>query len=302
MTFDNLEIIEPLLRALNHEGYSTPTPIQQQAIPVILNNHDVLGCAQTGTGKTAAFSIPILQNIYKATTKGQRREVKALVLTPTRELAVQIDESFAAYGRYTDLRHTVIYGGVGQRTQTDALRRGVDILVATPGRLLDLMNQGYVDLRRVEFFVLDEADRMLDMGFIHDIRKIVSKIPQKRQTLLFSATMPDEIAHLAESILRDPVRIEVTPAASTVDTIEQYLYYADREHKMPLLVDLLKDQSKESVLIFSRTKHGADKIAKNLLREGIRSDAIHGNKSQTARQIALKKFKAKKSGYLLQQT
>lgn len=299
MTFDNLEIIEPLLRALNHEGYSTPTPIQQQAIPVILNNHDVLGCAQTGTGKTAAFSIPILQNIYKATSKGQRREVKALVLTPTRELAVQIDESFAAYGRYTDLRHTVIYGGVGQRTQTDALRRGVDILVATPGRLLDLMNQGYVDLRRVEFFVLDEADRMLDMGFIHDIRKIVSKIPQKRQTLLFSATMPDEIAHLAESILRDPVRIEVTPAASTVDTIEQYLYYADREHKMPLLVDLLKDQSKESVLIFSRTKHGADKIAKNLLREGIRSDAIHGNKSQTARQIALKKFKAKKIRVLI---
>ncbi|MDX9782065.1 MAG: DEAD/DEAH box helicase [Bacteroidales bacterium] len=299
MTFDNLEIIEPLLRALNHEGYSTPTPIQQQAIPVILNNHDVLGCAQTGTGKTAAFSIPILQNIYKAERKGQRREVKALVLTPTRELAVQIDESFASYGRYTDLRHTVIYGGVGQRAQTDALRRGVDILVATPGRLLDLMNQGYVDLRRVEFFVLDEADRMLDMGFIHDIRKIVSKIPPKRQTLLFSATMPDEIAHLAESILRDPVRIEVTPAASTVDTIEQFLYYADREHKMPLLVDLLKDESKESVLIFSRTKHGADKIAKNLLREGIRSDAIHGNKSQTARQIALKKFKAKKIRVLI---
>lgn len=299
MTFDNLEIIEPLLRALNHEGYSTPTPIQQQAIPVILNNHDVLGCAQTGTGKTAAFSIPILQNIYKAERKGQRREVKALVLTPTRELAVQIDESFASYGRFTDLRHTVIYGGVGQRAQTDALRRGVDILVATPGRLQDLMNQGYVDLRRVEFFVLDEADRMLDMGFIHDIRKIVSKIPQKRQTLLFSATMPDEIAHLAESILRDPVRIEVTPAASTVDTIEQFLYYADREHKMPLLVDLLKDESKESVLIFSRTKHGADKIAKNLLREGIRSDAIHGNKSQTARQIALKKFKAKKIRVLI---
>lgn len=299
MTFDNLEIIEPLLRALNHEGYSTPTPIQQQAIPVILNNHDVLGCAQTGTGKTAAFSIPILQNIYKAERKGQRREVKALVLTPTRELAVQIDESFASYGRYTDLRHTVIYGGVGQRAQTDALRRGVDILVATPGRLLDLMNQGYVDLRNVEFFVLDEADRMLDMGFIHDIRKIVSKIPPKRQTLLFSATMPDEIAHLAESILRDPIRIEVTPAASTVDTIEQFLYYADREHKMPLLVDLLKDKSKESVLIFSRTKHGADKIAKNLLREGIRSDAIHGNKSQTARQIALKKFKAKKIRVLI---
>ena len=192
MTFDNLEIIEPLLRALNHEGYSTPTPIQQQAIPVILNNHDVLGCAQTGTGKTAAFSIPILQNIYKATTKGQRREVKALVLTPTRELAVQIDESFAAYGRYTDLRHTVIYGGVGQRTQTDALRRGVDILVATPGRLLDLMNQGYVDLRRVEFFVLDEADRMLDMGFIPDIEKIASLLPP-HQTALFSATMPSPI-------------------------------------------------------------------------------------------------------------
>lgn len=299
MTFDNLEIIEPLLRALNHEGYSTPTPIQQQAIPVILKNHDILGCAQTGTGKTAAFSIPILQKIYESRIKGSQRDIKALILTPTRELAVQIDESFASYGRYTGLAHTVIYGGVGQRSQTDALRRGVEILVATPGRLLDLMTQGWVDLRKVEFFVLDEADRMLDMGFIHDIKRVISKLPVQRQTLLFSATMPDEIAHLADSILKKPIRIEVTPAASTVDTIEQYLYYADRENKMPLLIDLLKDESKESVLIFSRTKHGADKIAKNLLREGIRSDAIHGNKSQTARQIALKKFKAKKIRVLI---
>jgi ATP-dependent RNA helicase RhlE len=299
MTFENLEIIEPLMRALNHEGYSTPTPIQQQAIPVILNNHDILGCAQTGTGKTAAFSIPILQNIYKSEKNGKKRVLKALILAPTRELALQISESFAAYGRYTDIKHTVIFGGVGQRPQTDALRKGVEILVATPGRLLDLMGQGYVDLRNIEFFVLDEADRMLDMGFIHDIQRIVSKLPQKRQTLLFSATMPDEIAHLAQSILRDPVRVDVTPPSSTVDTIEQYLYYADREHKMPLLVDLLRDESKESVLIFSRTKHGADKIAKNLLREGIRSDAIHGNKSQTARQIALKKFKSKKIRVLI---
>ncbi|OJV22287.1 MAG: DEAD/DEAH box helicase [Bacteroidetes bacterium 41-46] len=299
MTFENLEIIEPLMRALNHEGYSTPTPIQQQAIPVILNNHDILGCAQTGTGKTAAFSIPILQNIYKSEKNGKKRVLKALILAPTRELALQISESFAAYGRYTDLKHTVIFGGVGQRPQTDALRKGVEILVATPGRLLDLMGQGYIDLRNIEFFVLDEADRMLDMGFIHDIQRIVSKLPQKRQTLLFSATMPDEIAHLAQSILRDPVRVDVTPPSSTVDTIEQYLYYADREHKMPLLVDLLRDESKESVLIFSRTKHGADKIAKNLLREGIRSDAIHGNKSQTARQIALKKFKSKKIRVLI---
>jgi len=299
MTFENLEIIEPLMRALNHEGYSTPTPIQQQAIPVILNNHDILGCAQTGTGKTAAFSIPILQNIYKSEKNGKKRVLKALILAPTRELALQISESFASYGRYTDLKHTVIFGGVGQRPQTDALRKGVEILVATPGRLLDLMGQGYVDLRNIEFFVLDEADRMLDMGFIHDIQRIVSKLPQKRQTLLFSATMPDEIAHLAQSILRDPVRVDVTPPSSTVDTIEQYLYYADREHKMPLLVDLLRDESKESVLIFSRTKHGADKIAKNLLREGIRSDAIHGNKSQTARQIALKKFKSKKIRVLI---
>ena len=318
MTFENLEIIEPVLRALNQAGYSAPTPIQQQAIPIILNNHDVLGCAQTGTGKTAAFSIPIIQNIFlscqnepvqevkvsqesrlKKRGRGPGREIKALVLTPTRELAVQIDESFSTYGRYTGLVHTVVFGGVGQRPQTDALRRGVDVLIATPGRLLDLMGQGYVDLRSVQFLVLDEADRMLDMGFINDIRKVVSTLPSKRQTLLFSATMPDEIAHLAESILRDPVRVEVTPVSSTVDTIEQYLYYADRDEKLPLLVDLLKDESKESVLVFSRTKHGADRIAKGLMLEGIKSDAIHGNKSQSARQAALNMFKSKKIRVLI---
>lgn len=321
MTFENLEIIEPVLRALNQAGYSAPTPIQQQAIPIILNNHDVLGCAQTGTGKTAAFSIPIIQNIFlscqnrpvqesevtvlpeskkvKKKNKGAVRDIKALVLTPTRELAVQIGDSFSTYGKFTGLVHTVVFGGVGQRPQTDALRRGVDVLIATPGRLLDLMGQGYVDLRHVEFLVLDEADRMLDMGFIHDIRRVVSTIPSKRQTLLFSATMPDEIAHLAESILRDPVRVEVTPVSSTVDTIEQYLYYADRDEKLPLLVDLLKDESKESVLVFSRTKHGADRIAKGLMMEGIKSDAIHGNKSQSARQAALNMFKSKKIRVLI---
>ena len=295
MQFKELEIIEPILKALIKEGYSIPTPIQEKAIPIILNNRDVLGCAQTGTGKTAAFTIPILQHLYDNVNQGRNKQIKALVLTPTRELAVQIGDSFSAYGRYTSLSHTVVYGGVSQRSQTDALRRGVDILIATPGRLLDLINQGYINLRNVDHFVLDEADRMLDMGFIEDIHRIVDMIPQQRQTLFFSATMPDEIAHFANKILNNPVKVEVTPTASTVDTIEQFLYFADREQKIPLLIDLLKDESKESVLVFSRTKHGADKIAKSLLHAGIETDAIHGNKSQFARQNTLNSFKRHKT-------
>lgn len=299
MTFQELNIIEPILKALEQEGYTSPTPIQQEAIPVILEGNDVLGCAQTGTGKTAAFSIPILQKFHNAAAQGRNRPIKALVLTPTRELAIQIGESFATYGRNLSLRHTVIFGGVGQKPQTDALRAGIDILVATPGRLLDLINQGYVNLRTIEFFVLDEADRMLDMGFIHDIKRILPLLPQRRQTLLFSATMPSEIASLANSILHKPIRVEVTPVSSTVDMIEQYLYYVDKKQKNSLLIDLLQDPDKESVLVFSRTKHGADKIAKVLCRAGIGSEAIHGNKSQNARQRALSNFKERTTRVLI---
>lgn len=299
MTFKQLEIIEPILKALDQQGYTTPTPIQQDAIPLILQGNDILGCAQTGTGKTAAFSIPILQKFYAATPKRGRREIKALILTPTRELAIQIDESFAAYGRHTGLRHSVIYGGVGQKPQTDALNTGVDILTATPGRLLDLINQGFINLKTIEFFVLDEADRMLDMGFIHDIKRILPLLPSRRQTLFFSATMPPEIAKLANSILTDPRRVEVTPESSTVDMIEQWLYYVEKKQKTALLTSLLDDPSKESILVFSRTKHGADKIAKQLTKDGIPAEAIHGNKSQNARQRALSNFKDRTTRVLI---
>lgn len=299
MTFKQLEIIEPILKALDQQGYTTPTPIQQDAIPLILQGNDILGCAQTGTGKTAAFSIPILQKFYAATPKRGRREIKALILTPTRELAIQIDESFAAYGRHTGLRHSVIYGGVGQKPQTDALNAGVDILTATPGRLLDLINQGFINLKTIEFFVLDEADRMLDMGFIHDIKRILPLLPSRRQTLFFSATMPPEIAKLANSILTDPRRVEVTPESSTVDMIEQWLYYVEKKQKTALLTSLLDDPSKESILVFSRTKHGADKIAKQLTKDGIPAEAIHGNKSQNARQRALSNFKDRTTRVLI---
>lgn len=291
MTFKELNLIEPLLKALDHEGYSIPTPIQTTAIPLILADHDVLGCAQTGTGKTAAFSIPILQKLYTAPQSKGHRPIKALVLTPTRELAIQIGESFAAYGKHTGLRHTVIFGGVGQKPQTDALKRSVDILIATPGRLLDLISQDFVHLKQLSFFVLDEADRMLDMGFIHDIKKILPLLPKHKQTLFFSATMPPEIASLANSILVNPKKVEVTPVSSTVENIDQYLYFVEKKEKTSLLLELLRDRKKESVLVFSRTKHGADKIAKNLLKEGIESAAIHGNKSQNARQRALSNFK-----------
>lgn len=299
MTFTELNIIEPILRALDSEGYETPTPIQEQAIPIIIEGNDILGCAQTGTGKTAAFSIPILQKFYNSTSNGRNRPIKALVLTPTRELAIQIDQSFATYGKFLGLKHCVIFGGVGQKPQTDALRAGVDILTATPGRLLDLINQGFVNLKTVEFFVLDEADRMLDMGFIHDIKRILPLLPKQRQTLFFSATMPREIATLADSMLTKPHRVEVTPVSSTVDIIQQTVYYVDKASKVSLLIDLLEDKKMESVLVFSRTKHGADKIAKALTKANISSEAIHGNKSQNARQRALANFKDRTTRVLI---
>lgn len=299
MTFKELNLIEPILKALDTQGYTTPTPIQQEAIPLILDGRDVLGCAQTGTGKTAAFSIPIIQKFNNANLHKGKRSLKALVLTPTRELAIQIDESFAAYGSQTSLRHTVIFGGVGQKPQTDALSRGIDVLVATPGRLLDLINQGFINLKSIEFFVLDEADRMLDMGFIHDIKRILPMLPTKRQTLLFSATMPAEIASLANSILTNPARVEVTPVSSTVDMINQSLYFIDKGDKAKLLTNLLDDPSKESILVFTRTKHGADKLAKILCKADIQTEAIHGNKSQNARQRALSNFKDRSTRVLI---
>jgi ATP-dependent RNA helicase RhlE len=292
MAFQNLNLIEPILKALAKEGYTTPTPIQQQAIPLALNGHDVLGCAQTGTGKTAAFSIPIIQLL--ALQKQRKPGIKALILTPTRELAIQIEESIAAYGTFANIRHTVIFGGVSQLHQTNALKRGVDILVATPGRLLDLINQRFVDLRQLEFFVLDEADRMLDMGFIHDVKKIIALLPQKRQTMFFSATMPPEIQKLADTLLKNPKMVEVTPPSSTVDKIEQKLYYTNKNDKPKLLLYLLDKENIDTALVFTRTKHGADRVVKALLKEGIKAAAIHGNKSQNARQNALSGFKAGK--------
>lgn len=291
MTFEKLELIEPIRKALEKEKYTTPTPIQAEAIPVVLDGSDLLGCAQTGTGKTAAFSIPIIQKIEEQILSGRKPGIKALILTPTRELAIQIGESFAAYGRYTHVEHTVIFGGVGQKPQTDALVRGVDVLIATPGRLLDLINQGFIRLNTLEYFVLDEADRMLDMGFIHDIKRILPLLPKKRQSLFFSATMPPEIERLAGTILHEPEKVEVTPASSTVDTIDQSVYFVEKAEKINLLKELLEDRSLESVLVFTRTKHGADKVARVLNKAGIGAEAIHGNKGQNARQRALASFK-----------
>ena len=291
MTFEQLELIEPIQKALTKEGYTIPTPIQAEAIPYVLDGYDLLGCAQTGTGKTAAFSIPIIQNLYNERQHGKVRGIKALILTPTLELAIQIGESFTAYGKYTGVRHTVIFGGVGQKPQTDALERGVDVLIATPGRLLDLINQGFISLKYLDYFVLDEADRMLDMGFIHDIKRILPLLPKKRQSLFFSATMPPEIERLAGTILHEPQKVEVTPASSTVDKIDQSVYFVEKAEKVSLLTHLLKDSSLESVLVFTRTKHGADKVARVLAKANIGAEAIHGNKSQTARQRALTNFK-----------
>ncbi len=289
MAFKKLDIIQPILSALSTEGYTTPTPIQQQSIPIILERKDLLGCAQTGTGKTAAFAIPILQILY--TQKHVSKGISVLILTPTRELAIQIGESFEAYGRHTNITHTVIFGGVSQMHQVNALKRGVDILIATPGRLLDLMDQGFIDLRHLEIFVLDEADRMLDMGFIHDVKKVITKIPAKRQTLFFSATMPAEIQSLADSLLTNPEKVSVTPPSSTVDAIDQSLYYVNKGDKPSLLLYLLKNPDIVTALVFTRTKHGADKVVKILQKENITAAAIHGNKSQNARQLALNNFK-----------
>lgn len=293
MLFKELELIEPILNALETEGYVNPTPIQQQAIPLALAGRDLLGCAQTGTGKTAAFAIPILQLVCKTQIGGNySKGIKALILTPTRELAIQIDESFAAYGKNLRMKHQVIFGGVSQVHQVNALRSGVDILVATPGRLLDLMQQGHVRLHDIQFFVLDEADRMLDMGFINDVKKIVAKLPAKKQTLFFSATMPPEIEKLSATLLHNPAKVEVTPVSSTVEKIEQAVYFVEKENKKHLLNELLKDQQIQTALVFTRTKHGADKVVKDLTKQGITAEAIHGNKSQNARQRALTNFKA----------
>jgi len=290
MQFSELQLIEPLLRAVRAEGYTEPSPIQTQAIPSVLAGKDLLGCAQTGTGKTAAFALPILQRL--ATRKAQgARHLRALVLTPTRELASQIGESFSVYGQYTSIRQVTIYGGVNQNPQVDRLRRGADVLVATPGRLLDLIDQGYISLDRLEVFVLDEADRMLDMGFIHAVRKIIMYLPVKRQTLLFSATMPADIQSLANSILTDPVMVSVAPAATTVETIQQSIFFVEKPNKPALLNHLLADKSMKRVLVFTRTKHGADKVVRLLKRESVSAAAIHGNKSQSAREQALASFK-----------
>ena len=292
MLFEELGLIEPIQRALNQEGYTQPTPIQEKAIPAVLEGYDLIGLAQTGTGKTAAFAIPIIQILetYPLNAKGYKH-IRALILTPTRELAAQISDSFTAYGRHTSITKEVIFGGVSQHHQTIALRNGVDVLIATPGRLLDLINQGYIHLDHLELFVLDEADRMLDMGFIHDVKRVIKLLPNDRQTLLFSATMPPAIAELANGLLYKPVTVEVTPVSSTAERIDQSVYFVSKKDKLNLLVHLLQEHKIKRTLVFSRTKHGADKIMKDLKKQGINAAAIHGNKSQAARESALLQFK-----------
>ncbi len=295
MQFENINIIQPIQKALKAEGYTQPTPIQEQAIPPLLEGNDLLGCAQTGTGKTAAFAIPILQKLsYQQRNLKGNRPIKALVLAPTRELALQISDSFKAYGKFLGLKTLVIYGGVSQNPQTKALSAGVDILVATPGRLLDLISQKYIRLNQIESFVLDEADMMLDMGMLQDVRKIIKHMPVERQNMLFSATMPTEIAKLAGTMLNKPVKVTITPVSSTVEVIEQNVYHVNKTNKINLLIHLLKNKEIVSALVFSRTKHGADKIVKLLERSGYKAQAIHGNKSQNARQLALNNFKERK--------
>ncbi|MBC7486051.1 MAG: DEAD/DEAH box helicase [Cytophagaceae bacterium] len=293
MLFKELNLIPPILDALRAEGYSQPTPIQEQAIPFILQGKDLLGCAQTGTGKTAAFAIPILQLLHakKSTDRNLKRPIKALIVTPTRELAIQISESFNAYGINTGLKNTVVFGGVSQKAQTDALKAGVDILIATPGRLLDLIQQKFVNLQSLDIFVLDEADRMLDMGFIHDVKKLLAIIPARRQSLFFSATMAPTIVKLAETILNKPASVSVTPVSSTAETIQQLVYFVDQKNKNSLLSHVLEDKAIGTALVFTRTKHGANKVTKYLLSKNIMAEAIHGNKSQSARQTALQNFK-----------
>ena len=300
MTFKNLGIIEPILRALEAEGYTHPTPIQEQSIPILLNRKDLLGCAQTGTGKTAAFSIPIIQHIHneKIHKKGKRK-ITALIVTPTRELAIQIGENCTKYGKFTHVNNTVIFGGVKQGAQTNALKNGIDILVATPGRLLDLMNQGYISLKDIKYCVLDEADHMLDMGFIHDIRKIIAALPDKRQSLFFSATMPQSIVKLSQSILGNPEKVTIKPEQATSEKVEQALYYVSKKSKTKLLTHIIQENDIDSLLVFSRTKHGANKIVKQLGKVQIKAEAIHGNKSQGARQRALENFKNRDTKVLI---
>jgi ATP-dependent RNA helicase RhlE len=295
LSFQKLNVIEPILRALTNEGYTTPTPIQEQAIPLVLQRKDLFGCARTGTGKTAAFAIPVLQILHeqKLVSKEPNNTIKALILTPTRELAIQIKESLDAYGKFTGLKHAVIFGGVSQQTQVNTLRRGVDILVATPGRLLDLVNQRFVNLSSIRLLILDEADRMLDMGFVHDVKKIIAKVPRERQTLFFSATMAPAIRQLANTILMNPVHIEVTPVSSTAETVRQAIYFVQKTSKQSLLKHLLFNADIPMTLVFTRTKHGADRVAKELNSSGITAAAIHGNKSQQARQSALLKFRSR---------
>ena len=299
MSFESLHLIEPILKALNEEGYTNPTPIQAQSIPIVLRGTDLLGCAQTGTGKTAAFTLPIIQLLEENKSFSKNKKVRALIVTPTRELAIQIGESFRAYARHTDLKYAVIFGGVGQSPQVSAIRSGADVVIATPGRLLDLMNQRLLSIADVEYFVLDEADRMLDMGFIHDVKKLLAALPHKRQSLFFSATMPPEIVKLAGSILRNPASVSVTPVSSTVEIINQSVYFVDKGNKNDLLLDILQDTSIKTALVFTRTKHGADKVVKMLLKASIKAEAIHGNKSQNARQTALKNFKAQTTRVLV---
>lgn len=297
--FSDLKLIEPIQKAIADTGYTTPTPIQAQAIPQLLEGRDLLGVAQTGTGKTAAFALPILNNLVARNTRLEPRGARVLILTPTRELAIQIHESFQTYGKHLRMKYAVVFGGVGQAPQVQALSRGVDVLVATPGRLLDLIEQKYITLRHLEVFVLDEADRMLDMGFINDIKKIVKMLPAKRHTLFFSATMPPDITALANTLLTEPVRVEVTPASSTVERIEQWLMYVDRDKKKDLLKHLLNNKALKRVIVFTRTKHGANKVVEGLLKNNITSEAIHGNKSQTARQRALENFRVGKTRVLI---
>ncbi len=301
MSFENLKLIKPIQTALINAGYTTPTPIQVQAIPLILEGKDILGSAQTGTGKTAAFAIPILQILGEERESGRpkRRNIKALVIAPTRELAIQVSESFSVYGKHTGLKNTVVYGGVSQYRQIDKLRKGVDILVATPGRLLDLVNQNYINLSHIKMLVLDEADRMLDMGFIHDVKKIIEKVPAARQTLFFSATMPAEIVKLSKSILTDPVKIEIAPHVKTVEAINQAVYFVSRSNKKSLLKHILRNEDVSSALVFTRTKRGADSVTKFLIDAKIQADAIHGNKSQNARQRALNNFKLQRTKVLV---
>jgi ATP-dependent RNA helicase RhlE len=301
VNFKELQLIEPVLQALSKEGYTTPTPVQEQSIPAILQKRDLLGCAQTGTGKTAAFTLPLLQLMFeeKQQNRPSQPQLHTLILTPTRELAIQIGESITAYGRYLPLKHHVIFGGVPQHSQVQAIRKGLDIIVATPGRLLDLMKQRVLTLGSIKYFVLDEADRMLDMGFVQDVKRIIAHLPEEKQTLFFSATMPPEIKQLSSMLLHNPVKVEVTPVSSTAEMIQQSVYYVEKQHKFSLLVELLKDTNIETLLVFTQMKHAADKLCRQLHKAGIRAEAIHGNKSQNARQAALQNFKNRKTRVLV---